>query len=69
MSIRQYLFLLIILITQIGCVIPRYVILDGRKVNCNKISKNWWGDAGQQPTSKEARELCACHPWVLEMRD
>ena len=65
MSIRQYLFILFILLIT-GCTTPRYVILDnGERINCSAAPSLWWGEKGQQPTSKEVEELCSCFDWVI----
>ena len=50
-----------------GCAIPRYVIIDNQKVDCNKSVKIWWGEKGELPTSKEVRELCMCNQWEIKV--
>lgn len=60
----KYLFILLMLT---GCAIPRYVIIDNQKVDCNKSVKIWWGEKGELPTSKEVRELCMCNQWEIKV--
>lgn len=65
----KYICFLLIPIFLFGCKIDRYAVLtSGERINCSKVGKICWGERGVQPTSKEARDLCACYPWVLETK-